>query len=95
MTKYDDISIEVNGRYLWLPIVFITVGCLITVIVPSIHGLIYFAELYANYLEKMFVPNFVLLIYPIYAGVHILFASIYSLVGFAPNPKIKEENIEE
>lgn len=89
MTKYDDLSVEVNGRYLWLPIIFIIVSSFIAIIIPSVHGAIHFVDLYANYIEDTFVESFVGSIYPTYLGILTLFASGYSFIGFSKNPKIK------
>ncbi len=94
MTKYDDISIEVKGRYLWLPIAFIIVSSFIAVIIPSVHGAIHFVDLYANYIEDTFVESFVSSIYPMYLGIQTLFATVYSIIGFSRMPKVKEKNVK-
>lgn len=93
MTKYDDISIEVNGRYSWLPITFIIVSSIIAVLIPLIHGVIHFADLYSKFMESTFVESFVGSVYPMYLGIHILFATVYSLIGFSRMPKIKENDV--
>lgn len=83
MNKYEDISIETSGRCCWLSIVFIIVSSFISIIVPSIHGVIHFVDLYANYIENTFIESFVGSVYPMYLGIQILFASVYSLIGFS------------
>ena len=95
MDKVDDISIEVHGRYLALPIVFIIVGYLLVFLIPMIHGVILYSDLYSRYLEKLFGPLFAL-VYSAYIGVHTGFAFLYSLIGFAPRPKAaKVKEIEK
>lgn len=98
MNKVEDISIEVKGRYtLVLPLVFICVGALVAVLLPMIDGIDLYLELFANYMERMFVPLYVP-IYVKYIGIHGVFAFVYSLIAFAPRPKAaakKAEAIEE
>ena len=79
----DDIAKEVDGRYWRLPVVFIIVGYIVTFFAPLIHGVWIYADLYANYLEEMFVRVF-LPVFAKYIGFHMLFATLYSLIGFAP-----------
>lgn len=87
----DDISIEVNGKYNALPVVFVVVGAILLVFIPIIHSIIHYFELYANYMEKFFFKSFFGQggIYSDYVSVHTLFAILYTLIGFAPNPKKK------
>ena len=89
MNQVDDISIEVRGRYLALPIVFIIIGYLLVFVVPAVHGSILFADLYSKYMEKLFFVRFIG-IYAIYLSIHNSFAFLYSLLGFARRPKEKK-----
>ena len=86
-TKYEDISIEVEGAYHYLPVAFIIVGGIALLVVPLTHGIIYFIDLYEKYLEKIFFRSFFGDIYPIYVAVFSAFAILYSLIGFARHPK--------
>ncbi len=88
----DDISIEVKGTYKLLPLVFVLVGGMLLVVMPAFHGAIRFVELYELYLERYFLVEFIG-IYTIYVMLHSAFATLYSLIGFAPNPK--EVAVEE
>ena len=94
MNQVDDISIDVNGRYLALPIVFIIVGYLLIFLIPVIHGILLYSDLYKNYLENMFGTLFAG-VYADYIGIHTFFAFLYSIIGFAPRPKVKVKNIAE
>ncbi len=93
--KVDDISIEVNGKYFILPLVFAIIGAIVLVLIPFIHAVIHFTALYQDYLERFFFSTFFGAggIYSGYVGVFSLYAMLYSLIGFARNPKEKE--IEE
>ena len=84
--QVDDISVEVNGRYALLPLVFIIVGGMLLLLMPIFHGVIHYFELYKNFMERMFVVDFIG-IYTAYLAIHCAFATLYSLIGFAPNPK--------
>ena len=87
----DDISIEVKGRYVFLPIVYVGVGALVTFFIPLVHGFIHYAELYSLYLEKYFTLTFFGGIYPSYIGIHIAFTVLYALIGFARHPREKDD----
>ena len=89
-----DIAIEVKGTYKLLPLVFVIVGAMFLVVMPVFHGVIRYMELYNLYLERYFFAEFSN-IYTIYVMLHAFFATLYSLIGFAPNPKeIPEEKKE-
>lgn len=90
VSTVDDLSIEVNGRYFLLPIVFICIGALILLVLPIVHGLIYFLDLYFNYREHMFLSLFLSEIYPFYIKISFVFSTLYSLIGFAPRAKKSE-----
>ena len=85
--QYDDISIEVEGKYHYLPIVFVIIGGMVTVVIPMVHGIIHFVDLYEEYMESCFGMSFFGGIYPDYITVFSVFAILYSLIGFARNPK--------
>lgn len=85
--QYDDISIEVEGKYHYLPIVFVIIGGMVTVVIPMVHGVIHFVDLYEEYMERFFGMSFFGGIYPDYITVFSVFAILYSLIGFARNPK--------
>ena len=88
MNKVEDISIDVNGRYLVLPIIFIAIGYIIVFLIPLIHGIILFADMYSKYLEEWFLQRFSS-IYLNYVSVHVCFSFLYSILGFARAPKKK------
>ena len=85
--QYDDLSIEVEGRYRYLPLIFIIIGGMTTVVVPMVHGVIHFVDLYEMYMERFFGISFFGGIYPDYISIFSAFAVLYSLIGFARNPK--------
>ena len=85
----DDISIEVKGTYRFLPIVFLIVGGIILVLIPIIHGIICFGELYEYYMERYFAQIFFIGVYPKYVALHTAFATFYSLLGCVRHPKAK------
>jgi len=87
----DDISIEVEGRYKILPAVYVGIGALVTFLIPLIHGIIHYADLYDQYLERMFGQTFFGGIYPIYIWIHVTFTVLYTLIGFARFPRKKPE----
>ncbi|MBE6536265.1 MAG: hypothetical protein E7677_06590 [Ruminococcaceae bacterium] len=91
LNKVDDISIEVNGKYQYLPVVYVIIGGLILVLIPFIHGVIHYADLYKDYLERYFFYSFFIGIYPTYLSLHMSFSVLYSLIGFARHPKAKAE----
>ena len=96
----EDISIEVEGRYKVLPLVYAIIGGIVFVIVPSVHGIIHYFDLYKVYLERLFWLSFLTGIFPVYLGIHTAFSTLYSLIGFARYPKAKaveavEEKVEE
>ena len=81
---------EVKGRYLVLPIVFICI-CACILIVMLIH----FAIDYSNWSNAQYYSYFRYGTYsfqalPGYIGAYLLFAAIYSVIGFARNPKEKK-----
>ena len=86
----DDISIEVKGRYLALPIVFIIIGYLLVFFIPLVHGVVIYMDLYAKYLEDWFSYVFTG-VYCRYIAVHSAFAFLYSLIGFARGPRAKNK----
>lgn len=92
----DDISIEVNGRYNALAIVYVCVQAAILLFIPIIHGTVLYADLYYNYMEQYFSSDFAAA-YNIYYRLGVAFAFFYSLIGFAPRPKsqAKEDDITE
>lgn len=91
----DDIEKDVKGAYgIVLPLVFILVSAVLLVIIPLVHGIIYFMDLYSNYLERFFFDEFFGGIYPSYIGIQTLFATLFSLLGFASRPKKEEAPAE-
>ena len=93
---HEDISVEVNGRYLVLPIVFIVIGALLLLLMPLFHGIFLYADLYKNYMEAQFLDNFTS-IYLGYFYLHCIFAFLYSIIGFAAHaPKnIPDNSVNE
>ena len=93
----DDIEKDVNGTYgIVLPLVFILVSAVILVIIPLVHGVNCFIELYENYLERFFFDIFFFEIYPSYVGIQTVFATLFSLIGLARRPKnVVAESTEE
>ncbi len=89
INKADDISIEVNGKYFGRPLAYVICGALIIFLVPLIHNVALFADLFArgygNYFPIFFIANYV-----VYLGVHIGFSALYSLIAFslAPSKKV-------
>ena len=94
MNKFDDISINVEGRYLALPIVFIVIGYLIVLVVPLIHGIFIFFDMYEKYLEEWFFQRYSS-VYCDYISVHVVFSFLYSILGFARAPKSKAPSYYE
>ena len=70
-----------------LPFVFVIISAFILVVIPFVHGIICFIDLYYNYMEYTFPDIFFGGIYPIYVGVQIVFAVLFSLLGLARHPK--------
>ncbi len=93
LNKIDDLSIEVNQTYFALPLVFIVLSCITAISAPLIHGIILYADLYQDYLEHLFLEIFFVDVFPIYIWGHSMFATLYSLLGFARRSK-KEEKEE-
>ena len=87
LNKVDDISIEVSGTYKLLPIFFVLVGAIVVFLIPLVHGIIHYVDLYQDYMERLFVFTFFGEIYGIYLDLHTAFAVLYSLIGFARHPK--------
>ncbi len=97
-TQTDDIEIEVHGSYKVLPIAYIVASAVVLVLVPLIHGVIYFMDLYYVYAESLFFKGFFGGIYSMYISASVVFSVLYSLIGFARFPKCcckKHEKIEE
>ena len=96
-----DIAIEVNGEYNYLPSIFIAVATVVLVLVPFVEGLIFYVDLYKDYLEENFWDLFFATKYLKYVGIHMVFTIFYTLIAFAPRPngvvvETKEtEEIEE
>ena len=89
VSEDDDISIEVKGRYLALPIVYVCIGAVAILVIPFIHGLVHYMDLYKYYLEGTFVQSFFGGIYPIYQLIFNVFSLLYTLIGFVRFPKVK------
>lgn len=89
-SRTEDISIEVKGRYLVLPIVFIIVGYLLVFFIPLIHGVVIYMNLQAKDMEDWFFYVFGG-VYGGYIGAHSTFAFLYSLIGFARRPVDKSQ----
>lgn len=87
LNKVDDISIEVNGTYKLLPIVFVIIGGMVVFLIPLVHGIVYYVDLYQDFMERLFAPTFFGGIYLVYLSLHNAFATLYSLIGFARHPK--------
>jgi len=92
LNQVDDISIEVTGKYRYLPVVFVIIGSLLVLLIPLVHGVIHYIDLYKDYMERLFFATFFGGIYPIYIGIHSGFAMLYSLIGFARHPKATEKD---
>ena len=86
----EDISITVEGRYKLLPPIYVTVGALLVFLIPLIHGIIHYIDLYDQYLERIFFPSFFGGIYPVYVWLHVAFTVLYTLIGFVRHPKKKD-----
>lgn len=92
--KADDISIEVNGRYCFLPLIFVIVGAIMMVLVPLVYGVVLFVDLWNALAEAYFLATFLGDgFYSTCLWLFNIFAALYSLIGFARNPK--EKAIEE
>jgi len=87
VTDAEDISIEVKGKYNRLPVVFFAVSVVLLVVLPIVHGVIYYASLYADYLEHYFNLSY----YSFYRNLSVVFSLLYSLIGFAPRPTVKND----
>ncbi len=86
--KDESIEKEVTGSYKpILPFAFVIISAIILVVIPFIHGIICFIDLFYNYMEYAFPDIFFGEIYPIYVGVQIVFAVLISLLGLARHPK--------
>ena len=84
---------EVKGRYLVLPIVYISVCALLFIVM-----LIHFAIDYANwsslvnnsYYYYYYGGSYSFQAMPAYIGIYMAFSAIYSIIGFARHPKEKK-----
>jgi len=90
LNKVEDISIEVNGRYRALPLVYVIIGAVVVVLIPLVHAVIHFIDLYSAFSERIFFASFFGGIYPVYLWIHTAFSTLYSLIGFARHPKEKK-----
>ncbi len=90
----EDISIEVNGKYSVLPLIFVLIQIALLIIVPIIHGVVLFLDLYYNYMEAYFIAEFVAS-YSLYYDISVLFSLLYSLIAFAPRPKSAKPRTED
>ena len=93
----ENISINVNGNYTILPVIYACIGWILFVFVPMFHGIVVFSELYAHYREKEFVYYFLICIFPQYICCQNLFSTLFASIGFSRLPKKKEqkEYVEE
>lgn len=87
LNKVDDISITVEGTYRFLPIVYVIIGAVVVFLIPLIHGIIHYVDLYQDYIERIFFSTFFGGIYPVYLEIHTAFSVLYSLLGFARHPR--------
>jgi len=89
----EDLSIEVQGRYKALPIVFVIIGLAIMLIIPAVHGTITYIDLFKTYDEDLFLElfwqDYTAICLPIQVQIQVVFASLYSLIGFSRFPKKK------
>lgn len=85
----NELSVDVEGRYKALPIVFVTVGYGLNFLLPLIHGAIYYVYLYFQYNEAVFIHRFSQGIYPKYYRISLLFIFIFSLI-MASYPKKRD-----
>ncbi|MBE6546433.1 MAG: hypothetical protein E7668_03190 [Ruminococcaceae bacterium] len=86
----EDISVEVNGTYIILPLIYGCIGWILFIFVPIIHGLIIFAELYEHYREADFPYYFFNYVLPPYVSLRNTFSMLFSLIGFSKSPKPKD-----
>lgn len=93
--REDDISIEVNEKYNIIPIlVYLIISGCISVLIPLIHGIVLYADLYQNYQEAYFNLGYV----TVYSYIQTVFTIIYGYSVLCLRPKMVEQvelNIEE
>lgn len=82
----DDIAINVNGRFLALPIVFISIASVFFAVMLVFVVMIIIVE----YVED---AEFFLLLTGIVGGAYSVFAALFSLLGFAPMYVEKEDTV--
>ena len=93
VNQTDDIAIEVKGTYNALPVAFVIVGAVLLILIPLIHGIALYIDMYEDYLERYYLAAMISL-YARYVAAHSLFAILYSLIGFGPRPKTIPANEE-
>lgn len=87
----EDISVEVEGKYnILIPAIYVGVAAVLLLILPLIQTIsttVHYPSVSGDLFFKIYEARIVA-----GRGLRILFAAIYSLVAFAPNPKkeIKE-----
>lgn len=87
----EDISIAVEGKYnILIPAIFVSVAAALLLILPLIQTVSFVID-YPRITSEMFFKVFEMKI-AAGRGLRILFAAIYSIAAFAPNPK---KEIEE
>ena len=91
----ENIGIEVQGRYKVIPWVFVFVGWVSTIVltIPAVGGIIKYVELFIDFKEAEF-PAYGLPLIGVAIAVVLLFAPLFSLIGFYRHPRAPKAPVE-
>lgn len=86
----ENISVDVNGTYMILPLIYACIGWILFIIPPTIRGAFLFADLYKHYREAEFLHYLLLYILPKSICFQNLFSTLFALIGFSKLPKKRD-----